>query len=297
MKTACSAQHLPGTHTAGTPTGGKPLRTACGLRSLDALDDGKGALPYDVYQIEELPCEANEDKVLLEPFLVTVSKDMVTVNLGTITNDYEPVPEIRTTAAVQDTGGHYGYAGETTVIVDTVEYQNLTKDEEYTLKGTLVDQETGEPVLAGGEAVAAEATFTASAAYGSVALTFTLDSSSLKGKAVVAFERLYHGGKEVAAHTDLEDAGQTVTFLDPSLSTLAVDGETREHVGFPAQEAEIVDEVSLPRPAYRKGIYHPGRFGGQGNRGALPVPWGRGDGKEDLYRKYPGGNPGTDLCL
>lgn len=53
-------------------------------------DDSKGALPYDTYEIEELPCGANGGKGLLGPIEVRVYRDAVTVDLGTLTNDDLP---------------------------------------------------------------------------------------------------------------------------------------------------------------------------------------------------------------
>ena len=53
-------------------------------------DDSKGALPYDTYEITELPCGANEGKELLGPIEVRVYRDGVTVDLGTLTNDDLP---------------------------------------------------------------------------------------------------------------------------------------------------------------------------------------------------------------
>ena len=44
-------------------------------------DDAKGALPYDTYAVEELPCEANADRTLIPAFDVSVYRDSVTVNL------------------------------------------------------------------------------------------------------------------------------------------------------------------------------------------------------------------------
>ena len=55
-----------------------------------APDDSKGALPYDTYEIEELPCSANDGKRLLGPIEVRVYRDGVTVDLGTLTNDDLP---------------------------------------------------------------------------------------------------------------------------------------------------------------------------------------------------------------
>lgn len=51
------------------------------------VDNTLGALPYDVYTIEEQPCKANEGKKLLESFEVNITRDNHKVNLGTLTND------------------------------------------------------------------------------------------------------------------------------------------------------------------------------------------------------------------
>ena len=61
--------------------------------NLTEPDDGKGALPYDTYTIEELRCESNQEYDLIPPFEVTVKKDHVTVNLGTMTDDKPETPE------------------------------------------------------------------------------------------------------------------------------------------------------------------------------------------------------------
>lgn len=61
--------------------------------NLTLPDDGKGALPYDTYTIEELRCETNQEYDLIPPFEVTVKKDHVTVDLGTMTDDKPEVPE------------------------------------------------------------------------------------------------------------------------------------------------------------------------------------------------------------
>lgn len=55
--------------------------------SMVETDDGKGALPFDTYTIEELRCESNQGYELIPPFTVTIKKDRTTVHLGTMTND------------------------------------------------------------------------------------------------------------------------------------------------------------------------------------------------------------------
>ncbi|MHA9740640.1 VaFE repeat-containing surface-anchored protein [Robinsoniella peoriensis] len=212
--------------------------------SIEALDDAKGALLYDTYRIEELPCEANEDKVLLKPFEVVVKKNLVVIDLGTITNDYKPKPEIGTTAKDQSSGSNTGYIRKKTTLTDTVEYVNLTPGVEKLLKGVLMDPETGKPFLDNNKEVWAEKTFTPEKASGTVEITFTFDSSALAGKKVVVFEYLYEQGKEIAVHTDLKDKGQTVSYQAPEIGTKAADMETSSNMGYTSEKTTIVDTVS-----------------------------------------------------
>ena len=81
-----------------------------------APDDGRGALPYDTYAIQELPCAANEGKVLLGPIEVRVYRDAVTVSMGTLTNDDEGGP--RTQISKLDVTGSEELPGATLQILD-----------------------------------------------------------------------------------------------------------------------------------------------------------------------------------
>ena len=209
------------------------------------VQDELCALPYDTYTLEELPCEGNQGYELVKIPNITISRNNTTIELGTIDDQYEGVPEIGTTATVD--GEHTAEpAGEVT-IVDTVTYKNLKVGETYKISGVLMDKETGEPLLIGeGEEqaqVTSEATFTPAEASGTIEVLFTFDASALTGKAVVVFETLFQGETEIASHEDIEDEGQTVTFEDgPHIGTTAtVDGQ---HTAAPSGEITIVDVVA-----------------------------------------------------
>ena len=78
---------------------------------------------------------------------ITISRNNTVIELGTIDDQFEGVPEIGTTATVD--GEHTAEpAGEVT-IVDTVTYKNLKMGETYKLSGILMDKSTGEPLLVG----------------------------------------------------------------------------------------------------------------------------------------------------
>ena len=73
-------------------------------------------------------------------------------------------------------------------------------------------------------------------------MLFTFDASSLVNKSVVVFETLFQGETEVASHEDIEDEGQTVSFIEtPEIGTTAtMDGQ---HTADPTGEITIVDVV------------------------------------------------------
>lgn len=209
----------------------------------ETLNDALGALLYDTYEITELPCEANKGYELLS-FEVSVYRHNTTIDLGTMTDDYTATPEIFTMAADKESAGQDAHISETTTILDTVYYSGLKAGREYTVKGVLMDKATGEALVVDGKEVTAEKTFRALAESGSVAMEFTFDSTALAGKSVVVFETLFLEDKEIAAHADITDEGQTVTFKEPVIGTKAtgIAGEKELDI---VPDAKIVDTVSF----------------------------------------------------
>lgn len=197
------------------------------------------ALPYDQYTLEELPCAGNAGYELVKVPNITISRNNTTIYLGTIDDQFEGVPEIGTTATVD--GEHTAEPAEEVTIVDTVTYQNLKVGQTYKLSGVLMDKATGEPLLVGEQQVTAELEFTPDSPDGTVELTYTFDASTLAGASVVVFEDLYQGENVVASHADINDEGQTVTFGQPQIGTIAtINGEK---TSLPAQEVTITDTV------------------------------------------------------
>lgn len=126
-----------------------------------------------------------------------------------------PAPSVGTTATDADDGDHEAAADDKVEIVDEVAYENLEPGKEYTLTGTLMDKEAGEPVQSGGKVVTSTVSFAPEKASGTVEVRFEFDGSALAGHDVVAFESLDRDGQEVAAHTDIDDEGQTVKLVSP----------------------------------------------------------------------------------
>ncbi len=222
---------------------GETDRDGVWFGEMRVLNDNLGALLYDTYLLEELPCAANEGYELLS-FEVSIYRHNTVVNLGTLTDDHIPVPEIFTTALDEETMLSSAYVSENTTIIDTVYYSGLKPGKLYMLTGILMDKSTGEPLLIDGEPVTSEKEFRAAAEAGSVTVEYVFDSTSLAGKSVVVFESLLYEGAEIAAHADIEDEGQTVTFMEPSIATSAA-GPGGDKVLDIGAEVTLVDTVSF----------------------------------------------------
>ena len=154
-------------------------------------------------------------------------------------------PEVRTKAIADDTGKQITEADGEVIITDTVDYSNVIAGKIYRLTGTLMDKDTGRPILSGGNAVTSSVEFRAEKdgpvfasdgekltetaqdktelVSGTVELKFQFDGSDLAGKQAVAFEKLTTGGKLVGEHSDLNDEAQTVN-LPTILTTASTNG-------------------------------------------------------------------------
>lgn len=160
------------------------------------------------------------------------------------------VPKIGTTAMDVSTTDNVGSHGKKVKLVDKVSYKQLSEGETYTVKGKLIDKATGQPLIVNGKEVTAEKNFTVTknnstitgdGASGSVDLEYEVDSTVLAGKTTVVFEHLYYDGKEIAAHADIDDEGQSVHF--PKVGTTAKSRETNSNLGMPRANETIVDTV------------------------------------------------------
>ena len=152
------------------------------------------------------------------------------------------IPKVYTTAIADDTKDHVTEAKMDVTIVDTVSYEGLEVDREYTVKGVLMNKATGKVITVNGKEVTAESTFTAKAQKGTVDVTFKFDGSALEDTMIVVFETLYTEGKEVGIHAEIGDEAQTVYL--PKIRTNAKDGITKiDHIEA-LPKAKIIDTVS-----------------------------------------------------
>ena len=215
-------------------------------------DDSKGALLYDTYTIEELRCDSNKGMTLIPAFDVVVSRNKVVVDLGTLTDEYEPEITIHTTATDKVTGEKSIVAGKSVTIVDTVTLDGLTKGTKYQLKGWQMVKSENAQLLIDGEPVESDYTFTAKKSEMEVEVSYTFNASALGGKDLVTFEELYDLSNpdeptKVAEHKDIEDEGQTVTITERiiTMHTTATDKATGEKTIEADDKVTIVDTVTL----------------------------------------------------
>ncbi|EDX69651.1 MULTISPECIES: VaFE repeat-containing surface-anchored protein [Bacillus] len=135
--------------------------------------------------------------------------------------EIEKIPSLKTTAINKADGGKEMHAKEFIMIQDKVEYTNLVVGKEYTVKGKLMNKVINKPLLIDGKEVTAETKFTAKETNGFVTLDFPFVGAEQQGREVVVFEELYQDGVLVATHADINDVGQTVRFVEPTIKTTA----------------------------------------------------------------------------
>lgn len=156
------------------------------------------------------------EELLYNNMSVTTHADITDEN-QTVTVDriHYSGPSMGTTATFANGSKSSGYASRL-VVVDTVSYSGLAVGQNYTLVGRLMDAQTGEALRdAGGREVTSKLTFTPKASDGSIDMKFSFAASNIKGAKIVVFEELYVGGSvdgtPYLSHTDINDAGQSVT--------------------------------------------------------------------------------------
>lgn len=193
-------------------------------------DDERGALPYDEYTLEELPCAANDGYQLIRKDF-TVSRDNTfnadnTVNLGTLTDQDI---SISTQASDKADGDQEVVAEPDVTIVDKVSCDNLSKGTEYIINGTLIDKTTGKAYVdASGNEIHGSTTFTAKSQEQDVFVEFNFDGSNLTDSTdLVVFETIAAAeapDRILDTHENLDDRGQTITVKPPAIGTIATDG-------------------------------------------------------------------------
>lgn len=192
---------------------------------------------------ENLPGDILDNKKIV--VFETLSLREFNITCHTDLNDQNQTvyyPSIQTSARDAKTETHEGLVEDTVKVVDTVTYENLLPGQEYTMSGTIMDKETGEPLVnADGNPITSTLTFTPEQESGSVELTFEIPGSIASGKHLVAFEQLLDAsGNVLTVHEDIEDEEQTVSY--PAIQTTAK-AETTNGTQASFNEKMLIDEV------------------------------------------------------
>ena len=200
--------------------------------------------------INTLVWESGKEIVCFEDMYRETSSGRVHVGIHHDINDENQTitpPEAQTTFMGTATGDHVVPVTSTTSLTDIVSYSGLEVGRVYTVNGTImVKNEDGtatELKDANGVTVRASATFTATTSDGTVNVVFNnVDTSSLAGKQLVAFESVMTSGYTIIIHADINDDNQTVQVPSIGTSATASDGSTKT-IGA-VTEATINDVVT-----------------------------------------------------
>ncbi|MBR3252114.1 MAG: VaFE repeat-containing surface-anchored protein [Erysipelotrichaceae bacterium] len=129
------------------------------------------------------------------------------------------------TLATDENGERLAVKDHQVNIIDTISYEDLNVDNEYTIIGRLYNKET-EEILKNedGEEYIVEKTFKPLTRDGEITLEFEIDGSDLDYENhLVVFEKLYLWDIEITDHEDAQDEDQTIEFYKPEIATTAYD--------------------------------------------------------------------------
>ncbi len=187
----------------------------------------RGALPFDRYSLQELPVAANRGLQLVSIPSISVTRDSVAVDLGTLDDSDEPgtpEPEIFTRARAEN-GTAVSAAVTSTALTDRVSYGGLQPGETYFLTAQLVNRRTGEFLYQEGLPLSAQISFVPEGESGEVEISVPLNTAQLGDEAEVVFYETLAKGSEsevVALHQDINNSYQTVAVAHPLLRTTLV---------------------------------------------------------------------------
>lgn len=205
--------------TAGRASGTKKLKFEFDTTGLA----GKSFVVYETLTLEDVEVAEHKD----------INDEGQTIH----------IPAAQTTATDDSSKINVSEAKKEVSVTDTVAYRNLVPGKEYTVRGTAVDKETGEPLTdADGNELVSTAKFTAASADGSVDVKFKFDGTAMAGRSVVFFENVYYTDKLIAVHADIDDEAQTVHI--PLIFTSVKDKDTDSHMSLAGSDVTLTDTVA-----------------------------------------------------
>lgn len=197
-----------------------------------------GALPFDVYTLEELSCEANEGFDLVKTDF-TIYRDKQELDFGVVENHDLAIPWITTMASDSADHDKLIHADNEASINDQIRYGNLQQGETYTLQATLINKETGEQL----PGATGKTTFTAETSTGSTQVSIPVNLLDYTGKDIVVYETLLHDDRSILEHQEKDNTEQTVSVIQPRIGTSAIDAADGDHEVLNDSNTHIVDTV------------------------------------------------------
>ena len=152
-------------------------------------------------------------------------------------------PELQTQAVNKETDSNRIQPTNKETIVDTIKYKDLIPGKTYTVKGKLMDKQTGKPVMNNGKEVTFTKIFTPESSSGSIKSEVQFDAHEYSNHDLVAFEDLYYNDHQLAIHEDINDKDQTVHVTHPEVHTKAANKETGENELQPTDGETLVDTI------------------------------------------------------
>ena len=206
------------------------------------VNDNVGALPYGTYLIQELRCDANMfcSGIINEKVTIQITSHNQVVNLGYWDNTCAQF-SIETEATDQEDSDHYIEESENSVIKDHISYC-AKKNYTFTIVGTLMDKETGEPLNINGQTFTQTAEVKPTTDCGTLDMEFPVNTTDLAGKSIVVFEKLYYKESLKTTHEDINDENQTIHIV--KLGTIATDKNDDDHFIVEGESTIIKDTVS-----------------------------------------------------
>ena len=212
--------------------------------------DDRRSFPYDTYTVKELPSDKNRRHRMVK-FTVTLHKygnpdgPGIDTDYGTVDNHplQQLNPEVSTTLTYKK--GKIVNPERKAELIDKVTYKDLD-DGNYVVKGEIhvvnkdgsdggITARASKPLVINDAGVKGKS--------GSIDVPFTVDTTSLEDKKLVAYEYIMLDNQIIVKHEDLKDEGQTVTVAKkPSIHTELTDGKGNHEIA-PAQKITLVDTV------------------------------------------------------
>lgn len=212
--------------------------------------DDRRSFPYDTYTVKELPSDKNRRHRMVK-FTVTLHKygnpdgPGIDTDYGTVDNHplQQLNPEVSTTLTYKK--GKIVNPERKAELIDKVTYKDLD-DGNYVVKGEIhvvnkdgsdggIIARASKPLVINDAGVKGKS--------GSIDVPFTVDTTSLEDKKLVAYEYIMLDNQIIAKHEDLKDEGQTVTVAKkPSIHTELTDGKGNHEIA-PVQKITLVDTV------------------------------------------------------